>query len=61
MLILWKIQGWMNPQKGCEIAQILYILIFNMEPIKLQCNSTVELKDAIGASQMKNKLELFCF
>ena len=54
-------QGWMNPQKACEIAQMLYILIFNMEPTKLQCISTVELRDASGASQMKNKLALFWF
>ena len=51
----------MNPQKTCEIAQILYILILNMEPIKLQCISTLELKDSRGTSQMKIKLGLFCF
>ena len=47
---------WMNPQKACGLAQILYILILNMEPIKLQCISFVELKDASGTSQIKTKL-----
>ena len=56
MLIIWKIQGWINPQTACGIAQILYILILNMEPIKLQCISFVELKDASGTSQIKTKL-----
>ena len=50
MLIIWKIQGWINPQTACGIAQILYILILNMEPIKLQCISSVELKNASGTS-----------
>ena len=35
-----KVAGVNNPQKACEIAQILYILILNMQPIKLQCIST---------------------
>ena len=49
-------QWWINPQKACGIAQILYILIHNMESIKLQCNSSVELKDSSGTSQIKTKL-----
>ena len=43
-------QGWIHPKKACGIAQILYILILNMEPIKLQCISSVELKNASGTS-----------
>ena len=34
----------------------LHILILNMEPIKLQCLSSAELKDASGTSQTKTKL-----
>ena len=49
-------QGWINPQRACEIAQILYILILNMETIKLQCISSAELKNARGKNQMKTKL-----
>ena len=49
-------QRWINPKKACGLAQILYILILNMEPIKLQCISSVELKDAYGISQIKTKL-----
>ena len=49
-------QGWINPQKVCGLAQVLYALILNREPIKLQCISSVELKDASGASQLKIQL-----
>ena len=56
MLIIWKIQQWINPQKACGIAQILYVLIHNMEPIKLQCIYSVEIEDASGTSQIKSKL-----
>ena len=49
-------QGWINLQRACEIAQILYILILNMETIKLQCISSAELKNASGKIQMKTKL-----
>ena len=34
----------------------LHILILNMKPIKLQCLSSAELKDASGISQTKTKL-----
>ena len=54
-------QGWINPQEVCGLAQILYILILNMEPIKLQCVSSVELIDANGTHQTKTKLGTFCF
>ena len=30
-----KMQGWINPQKDCGIAQNLYILILNMETRKI--------------------------
>ena len=33
-----------------------HILILNMETIKLQCVSSVELKDASGTTQTKTKL-----
>ena len=56
MLIIWKVQGWINPQTACGIAQILYILILNMEPIKLQYIGSVELKNASATSQKKTKL-----
>ena len=56
MLIMWKLQGWINPEKACEIAQILYILILNMEPVKLKCISSVELQNASGTSQIEVKL-----
>ena len=46
-------QGWINPQRACEIAQILYTLILNMEKIKLQCISSAELKNATRKIQMK--------
>ena len=49
-------QQWINPQKACGIAQILYVLIHNMEPIKLQCIYSVEIEDASGTSQIKSKL-----
>ena len=49
-------QGWINAQKICGLAQILYILILKMEPIKLQCISSVKLKDASGTSQIKIQL-----
>ena len=45
-----------NTQKACGIAQILYVLIFIKETIKLQCISSVELKDGSGRSQIKTKL-----
>ena len=48
-------QGWINPQKACGLAQILYILILNMGPIILQSISSVELKDA-SATNKKSKL-----
>ena len=56
VLIMYKMQGWINAQKICGLAQILYMLIFKMEPIKLQCISSVELKDASGTSQIKIQL-----
>ena len=31
-----------------------------MDPVKLQCIKSVELKDASGASQIKTKLGWFC-
>ena len=34
----------------------LHILILNMKPIKLQCLSSAELRDASGTSQTKTKL-----
>ena len=43
-------QGWINSQTVCEIAQILYVLILSMEPIRLQCISSVEQKDTSGTS-----------
>ena len=49
-------QGLINPQKACGLAQILYILILNMESIQLQCIRSVELKDASGTSQIKTKI-----
>ena len=49
-------QGWINPEKACEIAPILYILILNMEPVKLKCISSVELQNASGTSQIEAKL-----
>ena len=49
-------QGGINPQKACGLAYILYLLILNMEPIKLQYISSVELKDASGTSKIKTKL-----
>ena len=54
-------QSWMDLKEACGIVQILHILILNMKPIKLQCISSVELKDESGASRMKNKLGKFCF
>ena len=53
-------QGWKNPEKGCRLAQILHILILNIEPIKLQCISSVELKDASGTNQIRTKLGWIC-
>ena len=49
-------QGWINPHKDCGITQNFNILILNMETIKLQCVSSVELKDASGTTQTKTKL-----
>ena len=49
-------QGWINPQKDCGLAQILYKFILNMESIKLKCISSVELKDANETSEIKTKL-----
>ena len=50
-------QEWINHVKACGIAQILYaLLILNMEPIKLQRISSLELEDASGTSQIKTKL-----
>ena len=49
-------QGWINPQKDCWIAQNCNIVILNMETIKSQCVSSVQLKDASGTSQTKTKL-----
>ena len=46
----------MDLKEACRIVQILHILILNMEPIKLQCISSVELEDESGASRIKNKL-----
>ena len=51
-----KDAGVKNPQKVCRLAKILYTLILNMEPIKLKCIISVELKDASGTGQMKTKL-----
>ena len=45
-----------SSKKVCGLAQILHILILNMETIKLQCISSAELKDASGTSQIKTKL-----
>ena len=45
-----------SSKKVCGLAQILHILILNMEPIRLQCISSAELKDASGTSQIKTKL-----
>ena len=49
-------QGWINTQKACWLAQSLYIFILNMEPIKLQWISDVELKSASPSSQTKTKI-----
>ena len=49
-------QGRINPQNVIGLAQILHILILNKEPVKLQCISSVELKDASGTSQIETKL-----
>ena len=46
-------QRWINPQEVCKLVQILCILMLNMEPIKLQGLSSVELKDASGKSHIK--------
>ena len=43
-------QGWIHPKKACGIAQILYILILNMEPIRLKYIGSVELKDTSGTN-----------
>ena len=47
-------KGWINPQKACGLAQILYIFILKMETIKSKCISSVELKDASGNKSNKN-------
>ena len=48
--------GVNKSSKSLWNGKILYILIPNMEPIKLQCISSVELKNAGGTSQVKTKL-----
>ena len=49
-------QWWINPQKVCGLQQFLYVLILNMESIKLQCITSAELKDASRTSQIKTQL-----
>ena len=49
-------QGWINAQKDCRLAQILYKFILNMESIKLKCINCVKLKDANETSEIKAKL-----
>ena len=45
-----KDAGVNTSQKACGIAQILYILILNMEPIRLKYIGSVELKDTSGTN-----------